>query len=578
MRAGVARTLAGPASEATGMPSFVRSRRALACFALLALPLAACGGKKKPGPDGGAGGAEIPQAPPEPDGIRRYRHVVTGRDLLATHSMDPKESTAVWHYRVEWLNNKIVKYERVNPAGGTADSVLVEYKPDGTRVEHVRNAYGIELYNDSVDRSSVVTRTWRSGEVIDDGCYWRRRSFDSFGRLETETCLDDKSMVITDALGCAVTRYQWSVSNEVQTKVCLNNDMTPAHDANGVHRTTYERDLYGFVTDESYYGAQNERVPRLSDGCVRIQTKRDEAASPIEVICADDKGQSTFVRGGGYTTILQKHDANGCLVEKKHVDFEGKPPKKGNHGTTTFTVDKHCGVLAVVNKSPRGQMVSLAPGAPPAEELVLGPDGLWTERKCKATGPVACIDPKRVGAKGSIVKVERDEMGRIVKQKCFQAADKPSPCEGGFPHERRFDYGADGRVRAETFFDEKGQPALGLGAAQIERKHTSVGKKLTENYLDKDGAPIINKLGFASVTLQYDVQQRISLIQLQGADGQPRGSKSLVYAGIAWPNGAAKMSVDRELDGRLANVFLGTDDKVLKRVECAELTTPCYRR
>ena len=38
------------------------------------------------------------------------------------------------------------------------------------------------------------------------------------------------------------------------------------------------------------------------------------------------------------------------------------------------------------------------------------------------------------------------------------------------------------------------------------------------------------------------------------------------------------MSLDRELDGKLANVFLGTDDKVIKRVDCVELTTPCYRR
>lgn len=560
------------------MPSFVRSPRALACFALLALPLAACGGKKKTGTEGGSGGAEIPQAPPEPDGIRRYRHVAIGRDILATHSMDPKESTAVWHRRVEWLNNKIVKHERVSPAGGVMETVLVEYKPDGSRVEHVRNAYGIEIYTDTVDRTSVVTRAWRSGEQLHEGCFWRRRAFDSFGRLETDTCLDDKSMVITDANGCAVTRYQWTVSNEVQTRVCLNNDMTPAYDANGVHRTVYERDLYGYVTDESYYGAQNERVPRLSDGCVRIQTKRDEAGNAIEVICADDKGQSTFVQGGGYTTILQKHDDNGCVIEKKYVDFDGKPPKKGNHGTSTFTVDKHCGVLSTMHKSPRGAPVILTPGQPPGEELALGPDGLWTERKCKATGPVACIDPKRVGARGSIVKVERDEQGRITSQKCFQAPDKPSPCEGGFPHERRKEYGADGRVRLETFFDEKGQPAQGLGAAQIELKYTSVGKKLTESYLDKEGAPVLNKLGFASATLQYDVQQRLSLIQLQGTDGQPRAARALVYAGIVWPAGAAKMSVDRGADGQVANVFLGVDDKVIKRVECTELTTPCYRR
>src|SRR5262249_33578821 len=149
-----------------------------------------------------------------------------GRAIMATHAMDPKEATNVWHYRVEWLNNRVIKYERVSPGGNTTQTVLVDYKPDGTRVEHVRNAYGIEIYNDSVDRTAVVTRTWRSGEVIYDGCYWRRRAFDSFGRLETDTCLDDKSMVATDANGCAVVRYQWSVSNDVQTKVCLKNDMS----------------------------------------------------------------------------------------------------------------------------------------------------------------------------------------------------------------------------------------------------------------------------------------------------------------------------------------------------------------
>jgi hypothetical protein len=562
------------------MSSVVRSGSAFACIVLAALSLPACGGKKKSGPDGGAGAAgSLPQAPPEPDGIRRYRGMALGRDILPTHAMDPKEATTVWHYRVEWLNNRVIKYERVNPAGGTSETYLIEYKPDGSRLEHARNAYGIELYNDSVDRTNVVTRTWRSGEAIYDGCFWRRRTFDSFGRVETETCLDDKSAVVTDANGCAVVRYQWSVSNDVQSRVCLNNDMSPAYDANGVHRTTYERDLYGLAIDESYYGAQNERVPRLSDGCVRIMTKRDEAGGAIETICADDKGQSTFVKGGGYTTILSKSDGNGCVVEKKYVDFAGKSPKKGNFGSATFTVDKHCGVLVESDKDPRGRPVSFEPGKPPIEERGLAADGLWTRRACKgAGGPVACIDPKRSGAKGSIVVVERDEMGRVIKQKCFQTGDKPSSCEGGYPHERRFDYGPDGRVRAESFFDEKGVAAPGLGAAQVERKYTSVGKVQTESFLDKDGAPVLNKLGFASIAIQYDVQQRVALIQLQGVDGQPKASRTLVYAGISWPSGAAKMSVDREIVGRMANVYLGTDDKLIKRVECLDLTVPCYRR
>lgn len=559
------------------MPN-ARSVRAVAFIAIAALALTSCGGKKKGGPDAGAGASGQPQAPPEPDGIRRYRHVATGLNILPAHEMDPKESTAVWHYRVEWLNNRVIKYEKVSPGGVAIETVLVEYKPDGSRVEHVRNAFGVEIYNDSIDRTSVVTRTWRSGEIINDGCYWRRRTFDSFQRLETDTCLDDKSMVITDANGCAVIRYQWTVSNDVQTKVCLNNDMSPAYDASGVHRTTYDRDLYGYVTDESYYGAQNERVPRLSDGCVRVQTKRDEAGNPIETICANADGQSTFARGGGYTTIQTKFDANGCAVEKKYVDYDGKTPKKGSFGSVVYTVDKRCTILSETDKDPRGRPVSFEPGKPPIEEREIGPDGLWTQRTCKgASGPVACIDPRRSNQKGSIVKVERDEQGRITKYKCFMKGDKPSPCEGGYPHERRQEYGADGRVRAESFLDEKGQPALGLGVAQIERKYTSIGKTLTENFLDKDGAPILNKLGFASITFQYDVQQRVALIQLQGTDGQPRASRSLVYGGIQWPNGAAKMSVDRE-EGKLANVFLGPDDKVVKRVECIDASIPCYRR
>jgi hypothetical protein len=548
------------------MPHVARTARVLACLALCAVALAACKGKKKGGPDAGAG-PSTPAAPPEPDGIRRY------------HEMDPKEATTVWHYRVEWLNNKVVKYEKVNPAGVVTETVLVEYRPDGSRVEHVRDAYGIEIYSDAIDRTAVVTRTLRSGEQIYDGCFWRRRTFDSFGRLETDTCLDDKSMIITDANGCAVVRTTWTVSNDVQTRVCLKNDLSAAYDANGVHRTTYERDLYGYVTDESYYGAQNERVPRVQDGCIRIQTKRDEAGSPVEIICADEKGQSTFARGGGYTTVQHKYDANGCLVEKKYVDYDGKTPKKGTFGSVTFTVDKRCGVLSETDKDPRGRPVQFDPNRPPVEEREVGADGLWTTRSCKgASGPVACLEPKRNGPRGSIVKVERDAQGRITKMKCFQKGDKPTTCEGGYPHERRFEYAADGRVRLETFFDEKGQPAQGLGAAQIERKYTSVGKKQLESYLDKDGGATLNRMGFSAITFQYDVQQRLATMLLQGVDGQPKAGRGGVYEGVAWPGGAAKMSVDRETEGKPANVFLGPDDRPIKRVECADLLVPCYRR
>ncbi|MBK8257624.1 MAG: hypothetical protein IPK82_33760 [Polyangiaceae bacterium] len=556
--------------------------RNVAVFASAVLALSmpiGCGGKKKPGPKGSSSAAAVPTMPPEPDGIRRYRGITTGREIMATHAMDPKDAVTAWHYRVEWLNNKVIKYERVSPAGHVNETVLVEYKPDGSRVEHVRNAYGIEIYSDSVDRTSVVTRTWRSGEVIYDGCYWRRRAFDSFGRMETETCLDDKSSIITDTNGCAIVKYQYTVNNDVQVKMCLNSDLSPAIDANGVHRTTYDQDLYGYLTDESYYGLKNERVPRLSDGCVRIQYKRDEAGNAAETVCADEKGQSTFVRGGAYTTIAGKFDANGCLVEKKYVDFEGKTPKKGNFGSEVYTVDKTCGILSRQSKDPRGRGVQFSPSRPVSEEFTLGPDGAWTQRVCKgASGPVACVDPRRVGARGSIVMVERDEQGRITRERCFQAADKPSPCEAGYPHERRLEYGPDGRVRVESSLDEKGHPSLGLGSAQVERKYTSVGKKQTENSLDKDGQPMVNKLGFASITFQYDAQQRLSLIQLQGIDGQPKAARNLAYGAITWPPGAAKMSIDRETDGRIANIYLGPDDKQVKRVECTDLSVPCYRR
>ncbi|MFO0590689.1 MAG: hypothetical protein U0441_24310 [Polyangiaceae bacterium] len=552
----------------------------VACIAL-ASSSAACGGKKKGSGSGvaGAGTAGEPQAPPEPDGIRRYRHIATGLKILPTHEMDPKEATTVWHYRVEWANNRVVKTERVTPNGGVQETMLVEYRPDGSRVEHVRDAYGVEIYSDTIDRTAVVTRMWRSGEQINDGCYWRRRTFDSFGRMETNTCLDDKSMVITDANGCAVVRYQWNVSNDVQTKVCLKNDMSPAYDAGGVHRTTYERDLYGYVTDESYYGAQNERTQRLSDGCLRVTYKRDEAGAPIETICTDEKGQSTFVRAGGYTTIQSKYDQNGCLVEKKFVDFDGKTPKKGVFGSTTFTVDKRCGVLSETNKDPRGRPVSFEVGKPPIEERELAADGLWTKRTCKgASGPVACSDPKRTNPKGSIVTVDRDEMGRVTSMKCFQKGDKPSPCDASTPFERRLEYGSDGRVRAEAYFDEKGQPALANGIARVERKFTSVGKPLTENFLDKDGAPMLNKGGVASLTYQYDIQQRVAAILAQGTDGQPRASRGFVLMNVAWPPGAAKVTVDRENEAKLANVFLGPDDKLVKRLECADPAVPCYRR
>lgn len=548
-------------------------------IALAALPLVACGGKKKGSGSGAGAGTELPQEPPEPDGIRRYHGITIGRELMPVHAMDPKEGANVWHYRVEWLGNRVVKYERVGPGAVTTETVLVEYKPDGSRVEHVRNAYGIEIYSDSVDRAGIVSRTWRSGEALYDGCHVRRRMFDTFKRMETETCLDDKSLVMTDSNGCAVVRYQYTVNNDVQTRVCLNGDMTPAFDVNGVHRTVYDRDLFGRVIDESYFDFKNELVPRLSDGCVRVQYRRDDAGNPIETICADEKGQSTFVRGGGYTTIKAMFDKNGCAIERKYVDFEGKTPKKGVFGSEVLTVDKACGVLSRTSKDPRGRPVSFGQGLPPTEEIVLGADGLWTQRTCKgAGGPVACIDPKRPGARGSVVKVERDEHGRVVRERCFQTGDKPSPCEGGYPHERRYDHGADGRPRLESFFDEKGAPAQALGAAQIERKYTAVGKKLTESYLDKDGQPVTNKFGVASITFQYDVQQRLSLIQLQGADGQPKAARSFTYEGVAWPAGAAKVSLDRETDGRLANVFLGPDDKVVKRVECADLLLPCYRR
>jgi len=513
-----------------------------------------------------------------PDGIRNYRDVLDQREVVPLRALTETEAAAIWHYRVQWSGGHIVRYEKIGPTARPSVTVLLEYSIDGTRTARFSNAYGADLHVDMLDKNGVITRTLRSGEVILNGCYRKLRQYDAAGRIDIEKCLDDKGTVVMDADACFLLKYTWSSANEVESVACFQDDMTPLLNAYGIHRTAFRRDIQGNVEEESYYASSGERTPRQSDGCGRRKFRRDHAGNVAETVCLSAAGMPMSVRGSNYAAEIDSYDQHGCRTERRYADTDGRAASRTNVLKSTYRVDVNCGVVREEHRDASDRLVQPDLRTPALRERELNAEGLPVRIQCSsADGPVSCRHARK-GTQGSIMKKEYDSRGRSTRELCFDAQERKSRCNPSYPHEEKSEYGPDGRRSLETFADENGQPALGLGVARMEYRYNVLGKMTSYRFFDNNGAPANMTIGFAAMVLQYDQQQRILSLELYGTDGKLKASNGAQYEGVTWPDGSARMVIERSANGDVANIFYGPDGSQRKRVACTDLETPCYRR
>lgn len=448
----------------------------------------------------------------------------------------------------------------------------VRYLPGGGRAVETKNGYNALWYVDVFEPGGRQTRTWRSGASHVDGCSAIQREWDADRRTQLERCLGTEGQIVVGSSGCFARRRGYSPSGDLEFTACLQDDLAPMHDKEGVHRTTYVVDGFGRPIEEMYHATTGERVPRWTDGCVRRRFKRDDRGNIEAETCLDLSGNPVREQGAKHATTRFTRDANGCIIERSFFDVDGNATRDPRHRLRS---DPQCSMLAFELRDAGGSLKGIA------WELELTRDRQEAVKRCRdASGPAQCplAGYYESGPRGSQLRLEYDERGREIRRRCFYSEGKPSRCSGSYPHETRLAYAEDGRSLSHRYFDEFGKATTALGAARDDILLDAVGNMTSVRSYDGDGAPMVDRCGCFELLARYDAKQRLTSMECRGTGGEPRARlATCALDGTYWPPGAARVELDRDPTGKLSNVYYGTTGSRIKTVPCTDVKADCYR-
>lgn len=572
-QADAARLDALAARDCSSAGSFAGPARGSGRAALLLFALALACSNRSTGEPGGAA-STAGEAKSEPDGVRAYYKIFEGREPIPAFPINDAKTAHASHYEVEWKGGRVVKYTKVNPAGLAELTTQVEYLEGGGRKERTANAYGIEIQTETVDANNMYSQVERSGNFIADGCFQKRREYGASGRLEKETCLDDKGRPVIALSGCFGTRTAWR-AEAPESEACLNESGAPTVDSDGVHRTAFKYDDRGLIIEEAFYSATGERVARASDGCAVLKYRRFPSGAVEGELCENAALTGVNRRGSSYSQIVYKVDENGCDIEKRYVDASGAPATQSGVAYSVYKVDAHCGILREEHRDAEGKLAETDIAA--VIDYERDAQGYVTGRRCaERNGPVSCQFPFQKGAVGSRETIAYDDRGRVTSWKGFLPNGSKSRRSRSYAHEFRQEYSPGGLVSRVTFYDENGKRTRSLGVSAFEYTYTPLGRLTSERFLDAEDHETRSQVRCSSLHRQYDAAQRLTAIECHGEDGALTWA-ALISEGVTWPRNAARVSVERTASGGIFNVWYSPGGEQLKRVDCIDLATPCHR-
>ena len=276
--------------------------------------------------------------------------------------------------------------------------------------------------------------------------------------------------------------------------------------------------------------------------------------------------------------LEDEFDERDCLVARRFRDAQGAHSSWGNVREIRRVCNDWCEPIVERHLDRTGSPTKPGLYSPAITESTYDAEGLVTRRVCTdgPDNPVDCWfgEPHD---EGSLVTITYDDKGRQQSQKGFTSVGVPSRIARNYPHEVRYEYGANGRLAAKSFFDEAGAPALGLGVARMEFEYDAAGSMTVERSLGIEAGLARPVTGCATIRTDYDAKHRTSVLECLGPDLRPAES-DLIYRGVAWEGHASKVVVERDERGTArANVYFSPDGDEVGRVDCAGLKAYCYR-
>jgi serine/threonine protein kinase len=510
------------------------------------------------------------------------RWIEEGRDVFAIGPLQQGEQLGKWHYRISREGGEARMVEKIRPSGAIAEVILFERTKEGRR-RILRDGRGVEQLRTVYQEDGTAVTTQRSGEVIDRGCARVQLMYGTSGDLEERRCLSPTGVPVTDEEGCPVWQFTYDGEHRQLSSACFQVEEggpqgRPAENKDGFHLVKYQYDASGAKVREQFFDGTGASVARLSDGCYGIRLGYDAAGNHTSSTCLDATGAPQRQRGQQVATTRWDFDGNGCVVRQSYADVTGAPAKQGEIAAFQVRRDEHCSVLSI---SLHGEDGALVRDESQGERVALR-EHEYNDRGDRILS--RCYDEKRAPMdcggfprqEGAMVRLSVDERGRVTSKKHFFLDGKPSRYPGGYPHETRMTYGEDGRLATQTFLDEQGALATALGpVGRIAMRYDAMGNVLSQTFFGVNGVPVESSIGCHEVRYTYDPRNRLSSVECRSTSGDLKVHEGWRQGGIDWPNGAARMVVER--GDVLVNIYSRPDGTVVKRIECKKGEQLCYR-
>jgi serine/threonine protein kinase len=510
------------------------------------------------------------------DGVTQFASIeLRGREVRGISPLPPATAAQRWHYSVSVQGGAVTKVSRVSPSGQVHRTYTLEAAPSG-RIMRELNGAGVELAAQTLSPDGTLVQTGRDMVRAVDGCAAKKLSWDAEGRVVEELCLDDAAQPIVDSSGCQKKRQARDAEGRVTSTKCLFADGSPATFADGGHEHRDAYDSAGNLVKRTLHDASG--APAASEeGCWGYGGKFDAAGNRVEFVCMGQAGELVDT-GGGVAGRRYQFDANGCEVSDEFVGLTGASVPLPD-GVARFATkrDALCEALRVERYDAKGQRIG--GGSPAVIDRKLDAKLDVIEERCTgAKGePVSCMFGE-AGDQGSVVRYERDEHGRVVREKGFSLAGAASRRAREYPHELRYSYGSDGRRTVRAAFDEGGRAALLLG--NVHRTTYAFDKNggiVSERFFGADGAPVLSSVGCAEIRQGFDALHRLESIECRNASGA-QSPASLCRNGVCWPTRSARVVIERPAAGTRGstfNVFYDAAGQVVQRLDCSKKR--CHR-
>ncbi|HNY85201.1 MAG TPA: hypothetical protein PKN23_01795 [Candidatus Hydrogenedentes bacterium] len=380
-----------------------------------------------------------------------------------------------------------------------------------------------------------------------DGNHGWEAEYDSAGNETRKTFLGLDGSPVSLSDGYATVRSECDQNGNVVRRTYYGADGSRCLHKEGNHGWKALHNLQGNEVERTYFGLHGEPVS-LGDRYATVRQEYDAEGKRV-LLCTyyapdgspclhregnhgyrvkyDDSGREierTFLNvegepvalANGYATSRVARDAQGRAIGFSYYDDKDLPVEDSSDGTHKWVIQRDAlgNAVRITYYAPDGQPCLHKDGN---HGRVFVYDHLGNELECTYLG----VDGKPVALSGyATVRREYGPNGRVIRETYFNVDGKPCLNENGF-HGMSMVYDDRGN-KETTLIGLDGKPlALSDGLAIVRQEYGPNGKVTRETYFDTDGEPCLYEEGYHGVSAAYDDQGNETERTYLGLDGKP---------------------------------------------------------